>query len=547
MNFMSNSSATSAERAAFPLLKAGIITDTHINETAAGCRKLKGALKLFAAQEVDLMIHCGDIAEVYNPEAYKLYRKMINTLFQQKKPEEIFISAYHDWTTPQEADVSFQGMKEALEIPHNMLDKKIFKGYTFLIIPQNVPMEELEHQITTALAENPGKPLFVIDHIPPYGIFHNTKLWGSVPRLEVLKKFPSVIHISGHSHGSLLNESNIWQKEFTAVNTGCLSTWGGDFAGTAPKSKKVSEAIVMELFPEKILFRRFSVVTGREYAPHTPWCVPLPFDPETAPYSPDRRYKDSPEPVFSPKARLKTVYDKNAPEFLTLRFPGAAPDVFKYRIVIAQKNQAGVFKDIALTEVAGNFYKAASYRKKVLELCLSKAYFESRKTYRFSVVPENFFGKEGSPLTAEWTAPVLLASEILFESVKPMNELPFLTELNEGVPVKKEGSFYCHDTYNARLELPPEIWKKVPPGTKLRFIVDIHTIQLDREKRSWTLTLRDPVPVDNLSPRIHTPYGDCRNRYVAEFTPPESGECYLLVRDGLPNKIKFEYLKIEII
>lgn len=544
---MSKTDATSVKGSSSILFRTGIITDTHINETPAGCRKLKGALKLFASQKVDMVIHCGDIAEVYNPEAYKLYRKMINTLFQQKKPEEIFISAYHDWTSPQETESSFQGMKEALEIPHNMLDKKIFKGYTFLIIPQNVSMEELEHQITTALAGNPGKPLFVIDHIPPYGIFHNSKLWGSVPRLEVLKKFPSVIHISGHSHGSLLNESNIWQKEFTAVNIGCLSTWGGDFAGTAPKSKKVSEAVIMELFPEKVLFRRFSVVTGREYMPDTPWCVPLPFDPETAPYSHNRRYKDSPEPVFSANARIKPVYDKKAPEFLTLRFPGAAPDVFKYRVVIAKKNQAGLFEDIASTEVVSNFYKAASYRKKVLEVRLSKAYFESRKTYRFSVVPENFFGKEGSPLTAEWTAPVLPVSEILFESVKPMNELPFLTELIEGVPVKKEGPFYCHDTYNARLELPPEIWKKVPPGTKLRFIVDIHTIQLDREKRSWTLTLRDPVPVDNLFPRIHTPYGDCRNRYVAEFTPPESGECYLLVRDGLPNKIKFEYLKIEII
>ncbi|MBR2872794.1 MAG: hypothetical protein IKB99_04785, partial [Lentisphaeria bacterium] len=152
---MSNSSATSAERPAVPLLKAGIITDTHINETPAGCRKLKGALK----QEVDLMIHCGDIADVHNPEAYKLYRKMINTLFQQKKPEEIFISAYHDWTSPQETESSFQGMKEVLEIPHAAQDKKIFKGFPFLIIPQNISMEEFERQITTALAENPGKPL----------------------------------------------------------------------------------------------------------------------------------------------------------------------------------------------------------------------------------------------------------------------------------------------------------------------------------------------------------------------------------------------------
>ena len=122
-----------------------------------------------------------------------------------------------------------------------------------------------------------------------------------------------------------------------------------------------------------------------------------------------------------------------------------------------------------------------------------------------------------------------------------------MTELSEGEAVKREGEFYFHDTYNARLELPVSLWKQVPAGTRLRLVADIHTIQEDTTARSWTLMVRDPGPVKNMTPRIHTPYGNCRNRYLAEFTTEEDG-CYcILVREALPNKIKFEYLKIEIV
>ena len=272
---MSNTSA--------PIFKAGIITDTHINEKPASCRRLKAALKIFAAENVDIMINLGDISNVHNLGSYKLYRKIINEIFTARKPEEIFISAYHDWTKPAEAEPSFVSMKAALEVPHEMLDKKVINGYTFLIIPQNIQMEKLEEVIASAVAGSNGKPVFVIDHIPPYGIFHNGKLWGDTRRLEVMKKFPSAIHISGHIHGSVFDESNIWQGEFTAVNAGCLATWGGDFAAAPPKSKRAYELLIMEVYPDKLLFRRISVTNGKEYAPENPWCVPQPFVPETAP------------------------------------------------------------------------------------------------------------------------------------------------------------------------------------------------------------------------------------------------------------------------
>lgn len=529
-----------------PLFRVGIVTDTHINETLAGCRKLRAALKLFAAKEVDMMINCGDISNVHNVPAYKLYRKIINETFTVKKPEEIFIHAYHDWTSVNEVDESYKAMKEALEIPHEMLDKKVFKGYTFLIIPQNVPMDVLEEKIAAAVAENPDKPVFVVDHIPPFGVFHNSKLWGSRPRLEVWKKFPSIIQISGHVHGSLLDEANIWQGEFTAVNGGGLSKWGGEFAATAPERKSASEALIMEVFPEKITFRRYSVFTQKEYNPETPWCVPWPFDPANAPYTTQRRYELSEKPAFPPRARLKLEVQGKKFESLKVRFSGAAPDVFKYTILVEEELADGTFASTAMAEIPGSFYKSPSRRKEALSHTLPAAYFRKGKKVRISVVPENFYGKKGDPLTTMWKAPAPAPAELLYECTNPM-ELPFMTELAEGVPVKREGEFYFHDTHNARLLLPEDIWAKVPAGTRLRFIADLHTIQEDASDRSWTMLLRNPEPLINACPRIHTPYGDCKNRYVTEFTMTEGAKYCLLVREGVPNKLKFGYIRIEII
>ena len=530
-----------------PLFKAGLMTDTHINDKPQSCRRLKAALKLFAAEKVHMTVHLGDISNVHNPGSYKLYRKIINEVFPAEKPEEIFLSAYHDWTKPAEAESSFVSMKEALEVPHEMLDKKVLMGYTFLIIPQNIEMAKLEEVIAEAVAADPAKPVFVMDHIPPYGIFHNGKLWGDNSRLEVLKKFPSAIHISGHIHASLFDESNIWQGEFTAVNAGCLATWGGDFACSPPRSKKSYEVIIMELYPEKVIFRRLSVTNGKEYAPESPWCVPLPFDAATAPYNAERRKAASVAPAFSPRAKIKLSTEGKKFEALKLRFPEAAPEVFKYKILVSQKNSDGTFEQCAVMETPGNFYKAASYRKSPVEFVIPAHCFEKGKNYTLTVVPVNFYEKEGSPISILWKAPAPATSQLIFESADPMKELPFLAE-NEGVTkVKEENGFYIPDTYSARLELPGNVLDSYPPETKVRMVATLHTIQASDDRLPAFMTVANPSPLANLSGRVFTAAGDVRCRYVAEF-PVKAGMRYtLLLRSCAGSKIRFEHIKLELI
>ena len=113
---MKKNASCSAE---VPLLTAGIVTDTHIREDAASCRKVRRALELFRELKADLLINCGDIANHHAPEGYRRYRKFIDSTFARakKKPEEIFVYAGHDRGGTIDPEQAFPALKKLLKIP----------------------------------------------------------------------------------------------------------------------------------------------------------------------------------------------------------------------------------------------------------------------------------------------------------------------------------------------------------------------------------------------------------------------------------------------
>ena len=69
-----------------------------------------------------------------------------------------------------------------------------------------------------------GDPIFVVTHIHPKKTCYGSEdIWGHDDIYNILKDYPEVISISGHSHYSLRNIKSIWQGNFTAINTQALS------------------------------------------------------------------------------------------------------------------------------------------------------------------------------------------------------------------------------------------------------------------------------------------------------------------------------------
>ncbi|MDD4025167.1 MAG: hypothetical protein PHN85_04505 [Kiritimatiellae bacterium] len=554
-----------------PLFRAGWMSDTHIGKTRESCLRMKMALELFRKFEVDVVINNGDIADHYYPTGYEAYRAIMDETFEgAKKPQEIYVWAWHDvyeWNGPrvrestaEQRKACYADVAKRLGIPHKMTDKITVKGYTFLVFPQWTGDIEYggkrgaaarERAVADAEAAAGGKPVFVVDHVPPRGTVMNSVTWGCGDRRKFFENHPGVIHLSGHTHGSLRDENNIWQGNFTAVNATCLQVWSGDSVGLGEPSKENYGACVIEGFADRIVFRRFDVRDGAEHNKRDPWCVPWPFDPKTAPYSVERRKKTVPVPVFAADARAEVRADAPFTGF-TLALPPVAEgadSAYRYRISVAEKTEQG-WRPFKTVEKYTQFYLRPAERAREVTVKFSDGYFESGRTYRFEVAPVNFFGGAGKPVCAEADAPAAKKPQLLWKSDDPMADLKFIfgdDGTDEGKPVPKKNGWYGMTGGMARLVIPAAAWE-VPKGTTVRFTADLETVQDEGpEARAYNVQLMRFKPVlATACGRIKTLGGESGvQRYVIEFRKSNDVPHSFVVREGAPGKVKFHSAKIE--
>ena len=528
--------------AADPVLRIGIMTDTHVTKRKVSCNLLKEALTLFKQKNVDMVVNLGDVSNIYEEPAYKNYRDTVKAVYGDILPNEVFVFANHDRMAREKESVweVFKDVKKQLEVKNDFYDEIKLKGYTFLVIPQFVDRAKYIAMLDKAVKENPGKPIFVLDHVPAFDTVFNSQTWGDTRRRPILNKYPQVVQLSGHVHGTLTNELNIWQGEFTAVNAGSLAPWGGEFVGNEPVGMKSDMVLILEIYPDKLHFRRFFSTTKEEYGADKPWIVPMPFDPKTAPYTIARRKAESPAPDFAADAKVNVVCGMRE---VKLTFPGVN-DAFRYKVELF-KQVDGAWKRYARKDYVSEFMKPVAKRSATVTQKLDIGYFEAGKEYQVKITPVNFFDKEGKSITGSFTVKKRAADKVVFESKNPMKELAFMDGLAGGKSFKiGPDGYYIHDRHEGRLIFPDNVWEG-KAGTKFRFTIDMQMIQ-DQSKR-WTLCLRNPKPLSNANNRISTEGGDSGvQRYVITFSKAKDFfNYYLLIREGRKGKIRFDYVKIE--
>ncbi|MBR6587288.1 MAG: metallophosphoesterase [Kiritimatiellae bacterium] len=536
--------ALRARGAEKPLWTAGIVTDTHVKRTRESCDRVRMACDLFARKGVDLVINCGDIADLYYPEAYPILKEITDSAFPVKPPKKIWVYANHDWCGRKDEpwEKVFADVKRLLGGTHGFYDLIDMKGFPLLVFPQFLDFARAEKMIRDVCADPryDGKPIILFDHVPPYNTTDNSMRWGDENRLALYSKFPRLVVVCGHAHSSLRSEQNIWQGAFSVVGMGCLAGWAGRAVGRPPEGAPSFGAVVLEAFSDRLVFRRFNVRTGREYRAHAPWTIPFPFDPATAPYRRDRAVKNEPKPRFPPDAKLELEAETPF-SALKLKFPAAGGDggTYIYRVdVWAQKGKA------ARIDLFGQFHLDVSERNSIVVRQLESAYFEPGERYRLRVTPCNCFGGEGRPIEADFTAPPKSEDgwDVVFESSDPMKECPYFLGKEGGKRLEAKDGWYQMDNRNFRLEFPEECWR----GTgEFRFTVDMETEQ--GNGRTWTILLRNPKPSRNANARIFTPSGVSGNsRYVITFRKTVAKFRYcLLVREGDKGRIRFNHVKIE--
>lgn len=532
-----------------PLFRVGLMTDTHWTENTKSFDRTEAALRIMKREKVDMICHLGDIADKHYVSAYQYYRnKLFPAVFPENPPRELFVYANHDALRRDGAggairkDIPgfFVALRRELGIQHAPDDRVVFKGYPFVIFQQFVTEETMEKMLAETAREFPEGPIFVLDHVPA----PKTEDGKNNKRRVIYGKYPRVVHLYGHVHMSLRDENAIWQGTHTEVGAGCLQNWRGHLVGTAPGNKDCFEFAIMDVYKDKLVFRRFSTEDGKEFK--APWIVPLPFDPATAPFDPVRRAAATPAPAFAPDAKLTLKANKPfSALFVSWPEAGQGEEAHKYYVRIAVKEADGTFREFARRDSYSEFYLADSKRKGELTSRISNGYFEPGKVYRISVTPVGFFGREGKPLTGDFTAPAeVRKAETVFESRDPMKELVFAWDLNGKKTLPLEDGFYRHKGGNAWLLIPKKCWagKK---NARFRFTVDMDVRQ--SPGHNWTMVLRCPKPLLNANNRMNLVGGNASGcRYVIEFGKRNAKHFYdLLIREGAPGLIRFNYVKIE--
>ncbi len=534
-----------------PIMRIGLFSDTHWTENPKSFQKTEAALKVFKQEKVDAIWHMGDISDLLYVKAYRHYRQNVfPSFFPENPPDELFVYANHDLlrrdalggVEQMPAAEAFETVRKELGVPNAPDDERIVKGYPVLIFSQFTANAVKEKKLEETVAKYPDKTIFVLDHCPavhaPYTDLRSPYC-----------KYPQVIHIYGHNHAPLRDENSIWQGTHTEVSAGCLHNWRGYLVGTSPVSKENTDFAVMDVYPDKIIYRRFSIVTGKECK--EPWIIPLPFDAKTAPYRRDYRQANTPAPTFQPEAALKLTVDQPFTA-VNLAWPEATQggDVYKYYIAVERQDADGIFHPITRLDAYSEFHLDAHLRKGSFTQAFSSGYFDSGKKYRFTVTPVGFFEKEGTPITADFTPPAdVMESTLIFESRDPMKELEVALIIGAKrptgtKPLAVKDGFYQHPSGYVRVFLPEKVWKDVDGG-KFRFTIDLDTRQ---EAPTWTMVLNNPIPFANANNRIKMPEGaNIGWRYVIECKKMRAPtDVYsLLLREGGPGEFRINYVKLE--
>lgn len=536
-----------------PLFKVGIMTDTHVGSWfTKDASRVRQAAELFKRVGVDAIVNVGDICDRHEPKFYEDYRRTVDAVFPPELPHptEYFVYAWHDAYAYKghprdqayaDQDAAFADVERYLRAANPPEFETSIRGYPLVFVRQFISIAKLEEMIERAERAYPGKPVFVFDHVAPTGTSSGSESWGSSERREMLNGHPRVIHISGHTHGTLRNERNIWQGEFTAVNAGCLEVWG-------KASTHAYGVLVMEVCEDAVIFRRLDVRDGRELG--EAWSVSLPFDPKTAPYRlENRRLRNSRAPEFPADAAASLAFTGTGGRTAELSFPHASGDVRSYRYALhaerltADGRAENLFRDKTL----GDFFLSDADRTKGATFAFPAAYLDAGARVRLTVTPCGFFDQTGRSLVLEAVGPEPRDGAVcVFDSRDPVGEMEFVPGPGSGAIYKRDGWWRCDGRMVGKLLLPAEATRAADPSM-IRVIVDLRTECAPDERYMTCIAGADNPDGIHLSKTVTLAESGLSCRAVFEYEPENRApvHCVYTYVNGLKAAgVRFERVRI---
>ena len=352
-----------------PVMRFVATSDTHIEDFGdVGCKRTSAMLKTAYAiseadpdyKNLDAVVFSGDITDNGRRKSFYSFAAITDNEIREGTERLAVVAKAHD-------SYRFQNnsLKVFTEITGQETDfHRVIGGFHFIGISRSSTLkhytekqvEWLDENIAAAVAADPEKPVFVFQHEHVRDTVYGSSKsdgWGLETFTDVLRKYPQVVHISGHSHFPANDPRAVWQGSFTAINDGGLAYYelavDGKNGQFPEEKERMSQALIIEVDADnRVLVKVLDVDAGkimREFL------IDNITEENKTKYAFDTRAEAASAPVFAEGAALQ--YKKEgAKHYVTVPQAEVSEDneVFVYRISVINKNGRTVYEDWAFSD-----------------------------------------------------------------------------------------------------------------------------------------------------------------------------------------------------
>lgn len=419
-------------------LRVGIISDSQLGQDPIFQNHLETSLTFLKNQEVNMILNVGDYTDTALKKNFEGYPAAFDKVYGENKPLTQSIMGNHDYWLPGFFDcwqIPFTGTMQRRFMKNTGASSpwthKVVNGYHFIAAsPTNGGMGEeaytkkiqwIKEQIELAVKDDPAKPIFVLTHNNPQDTVYMSKEDGCKNLDELFSQYPQVVSLSGHSHASLMDEQSIYQKNYTALNTQCLSyvcfaagdtdvvQENGEFLDQVPM------AMIMTIQDNSVTFDRYDMTTQTKAA--DPWILPIPVTKDSFSYTDDIRTPGTPAPAWPENFtyNVTTGTDADGKQTNVIAFTAAThPQALRYyevQFINAQGEtvafpQADAGKEPKTTlRFMSDYARPPAQRAEIASFPIPEAYAKSLPagSYTVKVQANSAFGSPSETKTLEIT------------------------------------------------------------------------------------------------------------------------------------------------
>ncbi len=270
--------------------------------------------------------------------------------------------------------------------------------------------------LETASTKNQKAPIIIMGHHGIKDTAYVTNEWygnygaGTEKDLvSLFKKYPQVIHVSGHSHATLEDARSIYQNDgYTTIQDGTIGAYFENESGkidptsgssaTCPADSEIaSQALQLDVLNDgTVKIYRMNLTTGNYMYEGEPWTFNV-GDANDRPYDETRT---SQAPSFNTDATVSAAHSSE--KTVTVEFPAAKAAsalnndmIHEYKITLTPQNGGA---SITRT-IFADYYEATS--KDTWQVNITG--LKSGTTYDVSINAVTSFGTESNAITGEVT------------------------------------------------------------------------------------------------------------------------------------------------